>query len=148
MSEHRGCELPEDLYYDLDYVWVRPEGDGTYTMGITDAAQTMAGRVQYVFFKKPGTHRAAGKPIARLESGKWAGGIPAPFDGEILRINPKVEEKPGYVNVDPYGDAWLVVMRPDDPAQALARLQKGAPAIEALHAWIDRYDVQCMRCQD
>ena len=148
MSEYRGCELPEELYYDLDYVWVRPESDGVYTLGITDAAQTMAGRVQYIFFKKPGTHRNSGKPVARLESGKWAGGIPAPFDGEILRINDQVAARPGLVNVSPYGEAWLVVMRPDDPSAAMARLHKGAAAIEALRKWIDRYDVQCMRCQD
>ncbi len=148
MSEYRGCELPEDLYYDLDYVWARPDADGSFTIGITDAAQTMAGRVQYIFFKKLGTHRAGGKPVARLESGKWAGGIPAPFDGEILRINEQVVARPGLVNVSPYSDAWLVIMRPDDPSRALDRLRTGAAAIEALHKWIDRYDVQCMRCQD
>ncbi|MHB8455231.1 MAG: glycine cleavage system protein H [Acidiferrobacterales bacterium] len=148
MAEYRGCELPDDLYYDLDYVWVRPEPDGTFTLGITDAAQTMAGRVQYIFFKKPGTHRTKGKPVARLESGKWAGGIPAPFDGEILRINDEVAARPGLVNVAPYNDAWLVIMRPDDQSTALAHLHTGASAVEALRQWINRYDVQCMRCQD
>lgn len=148
MSEYRGCELPEDLLYDLDYVWARPEDDGTYTLGITDPAQTMAGRVQYVFFKKPGTHRKAGKSVARLESGKWAGGIPAPFDGTIVRINPAVQDNPGFVNVAPYDDAWLVVIRPDDPRHAHERLHTGAEAIAALHAWIERYDVQCMRCSE
>jgi len=148
MSEYKGCELPEDLLYDLDYVWVRPEEDGTYTLGITDPAQTMAGRVQYIFFKKVGAHRKAGKSVARLESGKWAGGIPAPFDGVIERINPAVDENPGFVNVAPYTDAWLVVMRPDDPQTALERLQTGKEAQEALYAWIDKYEVQCMRCSD
>lgn len=148
MSEYKGCELPEDLLYDLDYVWARPEEDGTYTLGITDPAQTMAGRVQYIFFKKPGTHRKAGKAVARLESGKWAGGIPAPFDGVIERINPAVDANPGFVNVAPYTDAWLVVFRPDDPKDAMQRLHTGAQAEEALHAWIDKYDVQCMRCSD
>ncbi len=148
MAEYRGCELPEDLYYDLDYVWARPEQDGTYTLGVTDAAQTMAGRVQYIFFKKPGTHRVAGKPLARLESGKWAGGIPAPFSGEILQINNLVATNPGLVNVAPYTNAWLVIMRPDNPREALARLHTGADAVQALRKWIDRYDVQCMRCQD
>ncbi|RMD71413.1 MAG: glycine cleavage system protein H [Gammaproteobacteria bacterium] len=148
MAEYRGCELPEDLYYDLDYVWVRPRGDGTYVVGVTDPAQTMAGRVQYVTFKKPGTHRKAGKPVARLESGKWAGGIPAPFDGTIVEVNEKVAKDPGLINIAPYTDAWLVVMRPDDPEHALDRLKTGPEAIEALKAWIDRYDVQCMRCAE
>lgn len=45
MIEYNGCELPEDLWYDLDYLWARPNDDGTFTVGLTDPAQTMAGRV-------------------------------------------------------------------------------------------------------
>lgn len=45
MPEYCGCELPEDLGYDLDYLWARPNDDGTFTRGLTDPAQTMAGRV-------------------------------------------------------------------------------------------------------
>jgi glycine cleavage system H protein len=146
MTQYHGCDLPEDLYYDLDYVWVRPEEDGTYTLGITDPAQTMSGRVQYARFKKPGKHIKAGKPVGRLESSKWAGGVPAPFDGELVAVNPLMEDDPGYVNIDPYGDAWLVRLKPDDAGTALANLYLGEEAEKGLKAWIDRYDVYCMRC--
>ncbi|TCV90639.1 hypothetical protein [Sulfurirhabdus autotrophica] len=148
MSEYRGCEMPEDLYYDLDYVWVRPEGDGTYTIGLTDPSQTMSGKVQYVWIKEIGTHRAWKKPLARIESGKWAGGIPAPFEGVVVARNQKVLDSPNLLNIAPYTDAWLVVMKPDDPVKALEHLKTGNEAQEALRKWIDRYDVQCMRCQD
>ena len=148
MSEYRGCELPEDLYYDLDYVWVRPEAGGIYTIGLTDPSQTMSGKVQYVWIKAIGTHRDWKKPVARIESGKWAGGIPAPFAGEIVARNETVLVNPNLINIDPYHDAWLVQMRPDDSAAALTRLVTGAAAQTALRAWIDRYEVQCMRCQD
>lgn len=148
MGEYRGCEMPEDLYYDLDYVWVRPEGDGTYTIGLTDPSQTMSGKVQYVWIKEIGTHRPWKKPLARLESGKWAGGIPAPFDGVIVARNQQVLDNPNLINIAPYTDAWLVVMKPDDPQKALEHLKTGAEAQEALRKWIDRYDVQCMRCQE
>ena len=146
MTQYHGCDLPEDLYYDLDYVWVRPEEDGTYTLGITDPAQTMSGRVQYARFKKPGKHIKAGKPVGRLESSKWAGGVPSPFDGELVEVNPLMEDDPGYVNIDPYGDAWLVRLKPDDPQSALANLHTGGEAEKGLKEWIDRYDVYCMRC--
>lgn len=148
MAEYQGCELPEDLYYDLDYLWARPNVDGTYTLGLTDPAQTMAGRVVAATFRKVGTHRLTRKGVATLESGKWVGGVPAPFDGTIERINPAVQANPGLVNVAPYTDAWLVVMRPDDASAALARLHQGPEAIAALKAWIDRYDIQCMRCTE
>jgi glycine cleavage system H protein len=146
MAEYNGCELPEDLWYDLDYLWARPNDDGTFTLGLTDPAQTMAGRVVAATFRRLGTHRHAGRSLATLESGKWVGGVPAPFDGTIERINPTVENDPGLVNVAPYTDAWLVALRPDDPQAAFRRLTRGPEAIQALKAWIDKYNLQCMRC--
>lgn len=148
MAEYRGCELPEDVWYDLDYLWARPNDDGTFTVGLTDPAQTMAGRVVAATFRKPGTHRNAGRNLGTLESGKWVGGVPAPFDGTIEKVNPAVEADPGLVNVAPYTDAWLLTLRPDDLEGAYARLKRGPEAIEALKAWVDKYDLQCMRCQD
>ncbi len=148
MSEFRGCVLPEDLYYDLDYIWVRPEEDGVWTIGLTDPSQTMAGKVQYVWIKEPGTRRERKKPMARIESGKWAGGIPAPCAGVIVARNETVLANPNLINIDPYNDAWLVRFRADDPVSGLALLSTGATAQQALRQWIERYDVQCMRCQD
>jgi glycine cleavage system H protein len=148
MSIYRGCELPEDLYYDLDYLWARPNGDGSFTLGLTDPAQTMAGRVFAATFRKPGTHRAAGRHVATIESGKWVGGVPLPFAGTLERVNPAVIENPGLINVAPYTDAWLIVARPDDAEAALALLSRGPEAVAALREWVDRYDIECMRCAE
>ncbi len=148
MSEYRGCELPEELWYDLDYCWVKPEPDGSFRVGITDPAQTTAGRVQYATFRPVGSSRAKKKPVARLESGKWAGGVPAPFEGTIVAVNERVAAEPGLINVAPYTEAWLVLMRPDDPQAALASLARGEVAQAGLRAWIDRYDLECMRCAE
>lgn len=146
MAEYRGCLLPEDLYYDLDYVWLRQGGDGLVTVGVTDPAQTMGGRIVAINVKKVGKVIAAGRHIATLESGKWIGGIPIPFSGTIEERNEALMEEPELVNVDPYGAAWLARIRPDDPASALQGLTTGEAAIEALRTWIDRYDLECMRC--
>ena len=148
MSQYEGCELPDDLYYDLDYVWARPNEDGTMTLGVTDPAQTMSGLVQAVTYRRIGTHRTRGRPVAVVESGKWVGGIPAPFDGTIEAVNEAVAKRPRLINIAPYTDAWLVVMRPDVPAHALDSLHTGGEAIDALKAWIDRYRVQCLRCSE
>ena len=113
---------------------VEPNPDGTFTLGMTDPAQTMAGRVVAATFRKPGTHRTAGRNLATLESGKWVGGVPAPFDGTIEQTNAAVANDPGLVNVAPYTDAWLVVFRPDDVNAAYARLVRGPDAIPALKA--------------
>ncbi len=148
MSEYRGCELPEDLFYDLDYVWVRPDDDGLFTIGVTDPAQTMSGRLQKARIKKVGTQLDAGRHVATLESGKWAGGVPTPFAGEVVARNESLLDNPHLINIDPYGDAWIARLRADHPSEALANLHTGPDAIAALQAWIQRYDVQCMRCSD
>ncbi len=148
MAEFQGCQLPEDLYYDLDYVWARPGDDGTFTLGVTDPAQTMSGRLQKVRIKKPGTHLEAGRHVATLESGKWAGGVPVPFAGEVVARNDTLLEDPHLINVDPYGDAWIARIRPDSISTVLERLHGGSEAQEELRSWIRRYDVQCMRCAD
>lgn len=148
MSEYRGCQLPEDLYYDLDYVWLRPGNDGLFTIGVTDPAQTMGGRILSVHIKKTGRTLLAGRHVATLESGKWVGGIPVPFAATIVERNEALLADPHLINVDPYGAGWIARLRPEDPEKALTGLTTGEPATSALKQWIDRYDVECMRCSD
>jgi glycine cleavage system H protein len=146
--EYRGCLLPEDLYYDLDYVWLQPGSDGVLTIGVTDPAQTMGGRIVAALIKKPGTAIRAGRHVATLESGKWVGGIPVPFAAVVVERNEAVLADPHLINVDPYGAGWIARVRPDDPDKALHGLATGEPAMTALRQWIDRYDVECMRCSE
>ena len=100
----------------------------------------------FTLLRKIGTHREWKRSVAVVESGKWVGGIPAPFDGTIVERNEKLLERPDLINIAPYTDAWLVVMQPDDPATALAHLVTGEEAQRKLREWIDYYNVQCMRC--
>lgn len=148
MAEYRGCLLPEDLYYDLDYVWLRPGNDGLITIGVTDPAQTMGGRILSAHIKKLGAAIRAGRHVATLESGKWVGGVPVPVAATIVERNEAVLADPHIVNIDPYGAGWIARLRPDDPETALSRLATGEPAMNALRQWIDRYDVECMRCAE
>ncbi len=148
MAEYRGCILPEALYYDLDYVWLRPGGDGLITIGVTDPAQTMGGRMLAAHIKKPGAQIRAGRHVATLESGKWVGGVPVPFSALVVERNEAVLTDAHLVNVDPYGEGWIARLRPDDPGTALTGLATAEAAVTALREWIDRYDVECMRCSD
>lgn len=148
MAEYRGCLLPEDLYYDLDYVWLRPGNDGLITIGVTDPAQTMGGRVLAAHIKKPGVAIRPHRHVATLESGKWVGGIPVPFAAVMVERNEAVLADPHLVNIDPYRTGWIARLRADDPNSALTDLSTGEPAMAALRQWIDRYDVECMRCSE
>lgn len=148
MAEYRGCILPEDLFYDLDYVWFRREVTGLVTIGVTDPAQTMAGRVQSVHIKKVGTEIRPGRHVATVESGKWVGGIPIPFAALMIERNEAVLAQPQLLNVDPYGQGWIARLQPREIENAFAGLTTGMTAVAALRQWIDRYDVECMRCSD
>lgn len=146
MTQYSGCEIPEELYYDLDYVWARREADDTVTVGITDPAQSFAGRILNVRIKPIGKRIVAGRQVATLESGKWAGGVPLPFEGEVVARNEALLESPELLNIDPYHDAWIARIRPTDSEHAFDALHSGDEAIEELHRWIERYGIQCMRC--
>jgi glycine cleavage system H protein len=148
MAEYRGCVLPEDLFYDLDYVWFRREPGGLVAVGVTDPAQTMAGRVRAAHIKKVGAEIRAGRHVATLESAKWVGGIPIPFSATVVERNEAVLAQPHLLNVDPYGQGWVARVQPREPDEAFAGLSTGAAAMAALRQWIDRFNVDCMRCAD
>jgi len=109
--ECNGCEFRSELYYDDQYqIWVRVEDDGTLAVGMTDISQTIAGRILHVRVRKPGTLRPAGKPVATVESGKWAGPVPNLFDCSIASANHEVLDNPALLNIQPY-DAWIARVR-------------------------------------
>lgn len=110
--EINGCEFRPELYYDKEYqIWVRREPDGALAIGMTDISQTIAGRILHVRVRRPGTERLAGKPVATIESGKWAGPVPNPFDCVIVEGNSEVLDTPSLLNRDPFG-AWITTRNP------------------------------------
>ena len=145
MSEVNGCLLPEDLWYWPEkHVWARPEDDGTVVMGMTDDAQNLAGKIVVVNLKAPGKVLAQGKSAGTLESGKWVGSIPTPVAGEVVVVNDAVKKAPHIVNDDPYGQGWLIRLRPSDWASGQTLLVHGPEGIEAYRA---RLDAEGIRCQ-
>ena len=102
---------PADLKYTASHEWVRQEGDGTLTVGITDHAQDALGDL--VFIELPGTGRElkAGEACAVVESVKAASDIYAPVAGTVVDANASVSDKPESVNEDPYGN-WLFKLKP------------------------------------
>jgi glycine cleavage system H protein len=145
---YRGCIIPGDLHYDIDRdVWVRFE-DGNAVLGMTDPAQTRAGKLVAIRFRRAGTVVACGRALATIESGKWVGPFPAPFTCEILETNQSGFERDILLaNKDPYGEGWLVRVRALDPSE-LASLVTGDEAHRRYRARIDELDVRCFRCAE
>ena len=120
MTTFYGCDIPEDLYYHPQYnSWVRFEAGDTAVLGMTDTAQTQAGKLLFIRFKKVGRKIKAGKFAATIASGKWIGPFVVPFDAEILETNHAAfAEDRLLANKDPYGAGWLVKMRLLNPKTA------------------------------
>jgi glycine cleavage system H protein len=107
---------PSDLKYTKSHEWVRVEGD-IATIGITDHAQEELGDITYLELPEVGESLSAAEAFGVVESVKAASDINSPFDGEIIERNESAVEAPEVVNSSPYGDAWLLKVRLDDPSQ-------------------------------
>lgn len=139
------CNIPEDLYYDGEHdVWVRFEDD-TFVLGMTDIAQSLAGRFLYAHIKEAGRHVEAGKSIATVESSKWVGPVRTPVAGEIVAINEKVEENPSLINKSPYNDGWVARLKCKDIAEAKSRLVTGKAAVEVYKKKIEEQKIECKK---
>ena len=148
MTMLNGCEIPDELYYYLEgsqMTWIRLEGENA-TVGLTDPAQTRAGRVLHVRIKAVGTSREKGKPVATIESGKWAGPVHFPMAGTITKVNEQLELRPGLINDDPYGEGWIAQLKVTNQDEVSALL-KGAQANAKFNEIIARDNVKCIRCQ-
>jgi glycine cleavage system H protein len=98
--------VPEELHYTREHEWVSINGS-TASVGITDYAQHALGDVVYVSPPTVGSAVAAGEPCGEVESTKSVSDIFAPVDGQVTEVNAELENNPGLVNADPYGEGWL-----------------------------------------
>ena len=106
--------LPE-LRYTQTHEWVRVEEDGTLVVGITDHAQSRLGELVFADLPDVGVRVNASDEVCVIESVKAASDVYSPVSGKIIAINEDLEEAPGLVNSDPYGDGWLFRLDPVDP---------------------------------
>jgi glycine cleavage system H protein len=109
--------VPDGLYYSPEHEWLRFE-DGLVRIGVTDYGQDQLGDVVYVVLPEPGRRLTQGERLAEIESVKVAFELLSPVTGEVASRNEAVLNAPDLVNTDPYGEAWLLQVRPDD-AEAL-----------------------------
>ena len=103
---------PSELKYASSHEWARLEEDGTVTVGITDHAQDALGDVVFVELPEVGSTLAAADEAGVVESVKAASDIYAPISGEVIAINPQLEDEPETVNSDPYNDGWFYKLQP------------------------------------
>jgi glycine cleavage system H protein len=107
--------VPEDLRYTSDHEWVRLEGDRV-RIGITDYAQDALGDVVFVQLPEPGSKVESGGSFSEVESTKSVSDIYAPVAGTVVEVNAELADAPQRLNEDPYGEGWICLIEPTDPA--------------------------------
>ncbi len=110
-------EIPGDLKFHKSHEWVRNEGNGRATIGISDHAQGLLGDLVYVELPAVGDRVEAGNACAVVESVKAASDVYAPISGKVVETNPILADKPETINEDAYGDGWLFVVELEDAEQ-------------------------------
>ena len=115
-------EIPGDLKFMKSHEWARVEDQGTVTVGISEHAQGLLGDVVYVELPSVGDHVKAGTACAVVESVKAASDLYAPVSGEVVAINETLPDRPETINEDPYGEGWVLQIRPDNLADELGEL--------------------------
>ncbi|OMH38993.1 glycine cleavage system protein GcvH [Motiliproteus sp. MSK22-1] len=109
--------IPAELKYVSSHEWIRVEGEGVVTIGITDHAQDQLGDVVFVELPEVGSSFALSDDMGVVESVKAASDLYAPLSGEVIEVNEELEDSPEQVNSDPYGDGWFVKLKLEDESE-------------------------------
>ena len=108
--------IPSNLKYSKDHEWVRVEGDMAY-IGITDFAQSELGEIVIVDITTEGETLTQEAVFGSIEAVKTVSDLFMPVGGEVLEVNPKLEDNPELVNSDPYGEGWMIKVKMTDPSE-------------------------------
>ncbi|MFT5276916.1 MAG: glycine cleavage system H protein [Granulosicoccus sp.] len=120
--------IPTELRYASTHEWVRSEGDGVFTVGISEHAQDLLGDMVFVDLPDVGDAVTTGDDCAVAESVKSASDIYAPITGEVVEVNEQLEDSPELVNSDAFGDGWMFKVKAEDPDEVEGLLDAEAYA--------------------
>lgn len=114
MAVIEGYDMPDDLYYHQDHAWVKLESNGTARIGMNDFYQKSAGDTTYIDLPFEGDEVTLGETCGKIQSAKWVGKFVSPLSGEIIEVNEELEDDCTLINKDPYGNGWIMVLKPSD----------------------------------
>ncbi len=109
--------IPSNLKYTKDHEWIKDEGNGIATVGVTDFAQTQLGDIVFIEIETQGETHAKEEVFGTIEAVKTVSDMFMPVSGEVVEVNPKVTEQPDIVNKDPYGEGWMIKIKMSNPAE-------------------------------
>jgi glycine cleavage system H protein len=131
MATIEGYNMPDELYYHPEDTWVRVEDDNV-RVGMTDFYQKLAGETTYVDLPFEGDEIQQGDTCGKIQSAKWVGKFVSPVSGEIVEVNEKLEDDCSLINRDPYGEGWIMVVKPSNLEGELKELTHG----DTVETWL------------
>ena len=108
--------FPEELRYTRDHEWIQIEGE-IACVGITDYAQNQLGEIVFVDITTVGETVGLDEVFGTIEAVKTVSDLLMPVAGEVLEVNPMLEDQPELVNQSPYKDGWLIKIKPSEPSE-------------------------------
>ena len=105
--------IPEGIKFSVDHEWIKVEGD-TATIGISDYAQSELGDIVYIDIDSDLSEISISETFGSIEAVKTVSDLLMPVSGEVLEVNPKLEDTPEIINTDPFGDGWLIKIKVQD----------------------------------
>ena len=119
-----GYYIPENLYYNKEHAWVLVDGGKLAKVGITDYAQKMLRAITFLYLPKKGMAVKCMQVFGTVESIKAISELYSPFTGVIVDVNENLRKRAMIINEDPYGEGWIIKIRPTRLKEELARLIK------------------------
>ncbi len=108
--------IPDNVKYTAEHEWVRIEGD-VAVIGVTEFAQGELGDVVFIEIETGGESLAKGDTFGTIEAVKTVSDLYMPADGEVLEVNPALEDAPELVNSSPFDEGWMIRIKLSDPSQ-------------------------------
>lgn len=125
MVEIEGYKLPDELYYTKDHTWARVEDNGTVTVGMDAFGAKAAGNIEFIDLPMEEDEFESGEAFGSLESAKWVGGLLMPVGGTVIAVNEKIEDELNLLSEDPYGEGWIIKIKPSNLKDDLKALVHG-----------------------
>jgi glycine cleavage system H protein len=133
LAEILGYNFPDDMYFEKEHVYAKMLDDGNVVCGMSEFYAKEAGELVYIDLPFEGDEIEAGDVMGKLQSAKYVGKLNAPISGEVMEINPEVEDRAELVNEDPYGEGWILKIKPSNWDEDKAKLMNGE---EQLKDWV------------
>jgi len=108
--------IPNDLKYTANHEWIRVEGDEA-VIGVTEFAQGELGDVVFLEIETEGESLAKGDAFGTIEAVKTVSDLYMPAGGDVLKVNPALEDAPELVNSSPFDEGWMIRVKLSDPSQ-------------------------------